>query len=57
MLSLVSNHVLKVGMEVEFDQVFVFEARDGKFTSLQAFVPYRDPGIGGWITRVTSAWW
>jgi ketosteroid isomerase-like protein len=52
-----THHVLKGGMEVKFDQVFVFEVRDGKFIRIQAFVPYRQPGIGGWIPRITGFFW
>jgi ketosteroid isomerase-like protein len=52
-----THHVLKGGMEVEFDQVFLFEINDSQLIRLQAFVPYRQPGIGGWIPRITGFWW
>ena len=52
-----THHVLKGGMEVKFDQLFVFEVRDGKFSRIQSFVPYRQPGIGGWIPRITGFFW
>ena len=52
-----THHVLKVGMEVKFPQVFLLEVNDGQLTRLQAFVPYRQPGIGGWIPRITGLWW
>lgn len=52
-----THHVLKGGMEVEFDQVFLLEISEGKLSRLQAFVPYRQPGIGGWIPRITGLWW
>ena len=52
-----THHVLKVGMEVKFAQVFIFEVNEGQLTRLQAFVPYREPGIGGWIPRITGLWW
>ena len=52
-----THHVLKGGMEVDFDQVFLFEVRDQKIQRLRAFVPYRQPGIGGWIPRVTGFFW
>ena len=52
-----THHVLKGGQEIDFEQVFLFETRDGQITRLRAFVPYRPPGIGGWIARITGAWW
>ncbi len=52
-----THHVLKGGQEVEFEQVFLFETRDGQISRLRSFVPYRPPGIGGWIPRVTAMWW
>ena len=52
-----THHVLKGGQEIDFEQVFLFETGDGLITHLRAFVPYRPPGIGGWIPRVTGAWW
>jgi ketosteroid isomerase-like protein len=52
-----THHVLKGGQEIDFEQVFLFETRDGLITRLRAFVPYRPPGIGGWIARMTGAWW
>lgn len=52
-----THHVLKGGMEVQFDQVFLFEIKDGQFSRIQAFVPYRQPGIGGWIPRLIGLWW
>lgn len=52
-----THHVIKGGQEVEFDQVFLFETRDGQISRLRSFVPYRPPGIGGWIAQVTALWW
>jgi ketosteroid isomerase-like protein len=56
-LEVKTHHVLKGGQEIDFEQVFLFETRDGLITHLRAFVPYRPPGIGGWIARMTGAWW
>ena len=52
-----THHVLQGGMEVKFDQVFIFEVKDNHFIRIQSFVPYRQPGIGGWIPRMTGLWW
>ena len=52
-----THHVLKGGQEIEFEQVFLFEMRDGLIVRLRSFVPYRPPGIGGWIARLTGFWW
>jgi len=52
-----THHVLKQGPDLDFEQVFLFETLDGLITHLRAFVPYRPPGIGGWIARLTAAWW
>lgn len=52
-----THHVLKGGQEVKFEQVFLFETQDGRLTRLRSFVPYRPPGIGGWIAQITGMWW
>jgi ketosteroid isomerase-like protein len=52
-----THHGLTRGPDLHFEQVFLFETRDGLITHLRAFVPYRPPGIGGWIARLTAAWW
>ncbi len=52
-----THHVLKGGQEIDFEQVFLFETEGGQITRLRAFVPYRPPGIGGWIAAATAAWW
>ena len=57
MVEVDTHHVLKGGMEVKFDQAFAFEICDDQFIRIQAFVPYRQPGIGGWIPRVTGFFW
>ena len=56
-LEVKTHHVLKGDQEIDFEQVFLFETRDGLITHVRAFVPYRPPGIGGWIARMTGAWW
>lgn len=52
-----THHRLKGGMEAKFDQVFVFEFRNSKLTRVQSYVPYRPPGIGGLIPRLTGLIW
>lgn len=52
-----THHVIKGGMETKFDQVFVFEIRNGKFTRLQSYVPYPPHGIAGMIGNVTKLVW
>ncbi len=54
---LYTHHVIRGGMEAKFDQVFVFEFRNGKFTRLQAYVPYRPHGMAGLIGQVTGLVW
>lgn len=52
-----THHVFKGGMALKFDQVFVFETRDGLITRLQSYVPYPPGGIGGLLARVTRWSW
>jgi len=52
-----THHVFKGGMELKFDQVFIFETQDGKITRMQAYVPYPPPGIGGLLTKLTKLGW
>ena len=52
-----THHLIKGGIESKFDQVFVFECRDGKFTRLQSYVPYPPHGIAGMIGNVTKVMW
>jgi ketosteroid isomerase-like protein len=52
-----THHVIKGGMESKFDQVFVFEFRNGKLTRLQSYVPYPPHGIAGMIGNVTKVIW
>ena len=52
-----THHLIKGGIESKFDQVFVFEIRDGKFTRLQSYVPYPPHGIAGVIGNVTKLVW
>jgi ketosteroid isomerase-like protein len=54
---LATHHLIKGGIESKFDQVFVFEFRDGKFTRLQSYVPYPPHGIAGIIGNMTRAMW
>jgi ketosteroid isomerase-like protein len=52
-----THHVIRGGVEAKFEQVFVFEVRDGKFTRFQAYVPYRPHGIAGLMGQTTGLMW
>lgn len=52
-----THHVIRGNMESKFDQVFVFEFRNGKLTRLQSYVPYPPHGIAGMIGKVTRLAW
>jgi hypothetical protein len=52
-----THHVIRGKMETRFDQVFVFETRDGKLTRLQSYVPYGPHGLGGLIGSATRLAW
>jgi hypothetical protein len=52
-----THHVIKGGMETNFDQVFVFEWCGDKFTRMQSYVPYAPHGIAGMIGNVTKVIW
>jgi ketosteroid isomerase-like protein len=52
-----THHMIRGGIESKFDQVFVFEFRDGKFTRVQSYVPYAPHGIAGIIGNVTKLAW
>ena len=52
-----TTHVLKGGMKLDFEQVFLFEIQNDQITRLRAFVPHPPPGIGGWIAQLTGMWW
>jgi ketosteroid isomerase-like protein len=42
-----THHVIKQGMKLNFPQVFIFEAADGRITRMQAYEPYGPHGIVG----------
>ena len=42
-----THHVVKQGMKLNFPQVFIFEAADGRITRMQAYEPYGPHGIVG----------
>jgi ketosteroid isomerase-like protein len=42
-----THHVVKQGMKLNFPQVFIFEAADGRITRMQAYEPYGPRGIMG----------
>lgn len=52
-----THHRIKGGIENKFDQVFVFEFRNGKLTRLQSYVPYAPHGIAGLIGNITRLQW
>ncbi len=52
-----THHIFKGGMEVKFDQIFVFEVQDDKLKRLQSYVPYAPPGIGGLLPKLTRLIW
>jgi ketosteroid isomerase-like protein len=52
-----TNHLFKGGMALRFEQLFVFESRNGKITRLQAYEPYGPPGVAGLLTRLARLAW
>jgi len=42
-----THHVIKLGWKLNFPQVFVFDATDGRITRMQAYEPYGPHGIMG----------
>jgi hypothetical protein len=52
-----THHVIRGNMRADFDQVFVFEMRDGRLKWLQSYVPYGPHGIAGFITGMTRLAW
>ena len=52
-----THHIIRGNMETKFDQVFVLEARDGKLTRMQSYVPYGPHGIPAIIGGVTRLAW
>jgi ketosteroid isomerase-like protein len=44
-----THHVVKQGMKLNFPQVFIFEAADGRITRMQAYEPYGPHGIMGFF--------
>ena len=49
MVEMATHHVLKRGKKLDFPQVFVFEAVDGRVTRLQAYEPYGPHGVYGFF--------
>lgn len=52
-----THHILKMGMEIKFPQVFVFEMRDGLVTRMQAYEPYPPSGIARVMALSTLLAW
>lgn len=44
-----TNHVLKSGQKLSFQQVFVVDVKDGLIASMRAYEPYGPNGIGGFF--------
>ena len=44
-----THHGVKQGMKLNFPQVFIFEAADGRITRMQAYEPYGPHGIVGFF--------
>jgi ketosteroid isomerase-like protein len=42
-----THHIVKQGWKLDFPQVFVFDAMDGRITRMQAYEPYGPNGIMG----------
>ena len=42
-----THHIIKQGWKLNFPQVFVFDATDGRITRMQAYEPYGPHGIMG----------
>ncbi len=42
-----THHIVKQGMKLNFPQVFIFDAADGRITRMQAYEPYGPHGITG----------
>ncbi len=42
-----THHIVKGGMKLNFPQVFIFDAADGRITRMQAYEPYGPHGIVG----------
>jgi Ketosteroid isomerase-related protein len=47
------HHVLRGGRKLEFRQVFVLDARDGRISRLQAYEPYGPGGLVGLVLKMT----
>jgi ketosteroid isomerase-like protein len=52
-----SRHVLKIGVTISFEQVFVLEARGDRITRFQAYQPYPAPGVASLIRRAARWNW
>jgi ketosteroid isomerase-like protein len=46
-VEMATHHVIKQGRRLDFPQVFVFDAADGRITRMQAYEPYGPHGIMG----------
>jgi ketosteroid isomerase-like protein len=52
-LEVETHHRIRDGLRADFPQVFVFEARNGLLTRLQAYEPYGPHGIQGAALALT----
>jgi ketosteroid isomerase-like protein len=42
-----THHILKMGLKLNFPQMFVFDATGGRITRIQAYEPYGPQGLAG----------
>lgn len=52
-----THHVFKGGLEIRFNQVFVFEIAGGKVVRLRAYASYPPGGFAGVLVRLTGLVW
>lgn len=48
-----THHTLKGGKKLDFPQMFIAEASDGRLTALRAYEPYRPDGVTGLFVRLS----
>lgn len=49
-----SRHILRNGRELNFDQCFAVDTRDGKISRWRAYTPYAPNGIGGALLSLSK---
>ena len=56
-VEIATSHVLKMGMHLNFPQVFVIEVSGNLLTRVQAYEPYGPHGINNIVLRLTRVAW